>query len=129
MTTQCLGCRQVTFVFEPDMVCAPCQRLLPDLNQRLRERFAVQGPGSSEGMACVGCGFGERIPHMAQVVACPHCTGDLAIAQDDFPREGMFLSCPSCGGSVRIPPTVWCPDCGLNFRRKGIADLVREANA
>ncbi|WP_461009391.1 hypothetical protein [Streptomyces capparidis] len=114
-------------MFEPDTVCKDCLSLLPDLNQRLRERFAVQGPGSPEGLGCIGCGFAERIPRMAQVVGCPHCAGELTIEQDDFPQQGVILSCGFCGKAVRIPPTVWCPECGLNFRRDGIADLVREA--
>ncbi|MEU9072372.1 hypothetical protein AB0D60_36485 [Streptomyces sp. NPDC048306] len=119
----------MTLVFEPDMVCSDCLRLLPDLNERLRERFGVHGPGSAEGLPCIGCGFNEQTPDMEQVVECPHCAEELAFAQDDFPRQGAFLSCPGCGRSVRIPPTVWCPDCGLNFRGQGIDDLVREANA
>lgn len=128
LTAPCTDCRQVTFVFEPDMVCAPCQRLLPDLNERLRERFALHGPGSSEGLACAGCELEGQTRGMAQVVPCPHCAGDLTFEQDDFPPHGMFLSCPSCQKAVRIPRTVWCPKCGLNFRRTGIADLVRQAN-
>lgn len=127
--THCLGCRQVTFVFEPDMVCSDCLRLLPDLNERLRKRFGVHGPGSTEGLPCIGCGFKEQTPDMEQVVECPHCPEELVFAQDDFPRQGAFLSCTGCGRAIRIPPTVWCPDCGLNFRRQGIDDLVRKANA
>lgn len=129
VTTHCRACREVSFIFEPDMVCTDCLYLLPDLNERLRERFAVQGPGSSEGLACIGCGFMERTPRMAQTVGCPHCSGELSVEQDDCPQQGMIFPCEFCGKAVRIPPTVWCPDCGLNFRRDGFADLVSEANA
>jgi len=46
------------------------------------------------------------------------------------PKTGELSAlCDECGGTTRIPPTIWCPECHLNLRNlTQITELIKEAN-
>lgn len=129
----CETCEKVTIVTEPGMVCPDCAQLYPDVNDRLRERFAEFGPADPADAPCVGCGYYLTDPHppspyLAQLIDCQGCGNEISILLKHFTvGQGMHLSCADCGAHTVIPPTVWCPKCGRHLRRRGIPELVRDA--
>jgi predicted RNA-binding Zn-ribbon protein involved in translation (DUF1610 family) len=128
-TAACLECEQVTFVFERDMICLSCEQMRPDINDRLRMRFAREGAGDVHDAPCVGCGFSGASRPVSFPVDCPWCAATSRIPQEAVhPEHGLIQQCSGCGAGIRIPPTVWCPKCGLNIRRRDKSELVREAN-
>lgn len=129
----CAACEQVTIVTEPDMICPDCEQLYPDVNDRLRRRYAERGAGDPSDAPCVGCGYYATDPHppspyLEQIIDCQGCAREISIPLRSFAvGQGMHLRCGRCGTDTVIPPTVWCPRCGLHLRRRGIPELVRDA--
>jgi hypothetical protein len=132
----CTACEQVTIVVEPDMVCPSCERLRPDVQDRLRERFQRLGPGDPTDAPCVGCGYyvtASPSPSfdlaLDLVVNCSGCGVEIAVPEQDIPQgQGLRLGCGACGARIVIPPEVWCSKCGLHLRRTGIPELIAEAS-
>lgn len=130
----CISCEQVTIVVEPSMVCSDCGRPRPDINDRLRSRYATAGPGDPADAPCVGCGYYVSRPNPAGptldlLVECQGCGDQIAIPEEDFAvGQGLRLLCGRCHAHTLVPASVWCPDCGLHLRRLGIPELIRDAN-
>lgn len=129
----CTACEQVAIVVEPDMLCPSCSRLRPDVNDRMRARYAAVGPGDPADAPCVGCGYYltdpfPSTPSLDLLVDCQRCGDEIAIAEDQMSvGEGVYLQCGICRAVTVIPDTVWCPKCGLRLRAEGIPELVRDA--
>ncbi|TDD92250.1 hypothetical protein [Actinomadura rubrisoli] len=115
------------------MACPDCEQLYPDINDRLRERFVAFGPGDPADAPCVGCGYHATVPHppspyLEQIIDCQGCGHQIGVPMQSFRvGQGMKLSCGRCDARTVVPPTVWCPKCGLHLRRRGIPELVRDA--
>jgi hypothetical protein len=129
----CTGCEDVTIVIEPDMVCESCQQVRPDVNDRMRTRYAEHGPGNLAEAPCVGCGYYVNSPDppspaLDLLIDCQGCGDQIAIPQDDIPvGQGLQLSCGRCSTVTVVPRSVWCPHCGQHLRRQGIPELIRDA--
>lgn len=130
----CETCESVTIVIEPGMVCPACEELYADVNARLRERFAVVGPGDPDDAPCVG--YGKYVsrpnrpgPALYHDIGCQGCDAQFALTEREMPvGQAVHIACGRCRAVTVVPSTVWCPECGLHLRKRGIPELVREAN-
>lgn len=127
-TAPCDRCGHETFVFGSESVCKRCHRLRADVNEYLAQRFAaLHGRPPREGF-CPGCQEIGKAAPITLAITCPYCARESWVAEDQISQtHGAVMSCSGCSRSVRIPATVWCPDCGLNIRRH-VNRLITEAN-
>ncbi|MFI0449612.1 hypothetical protein [Actinomadura sp. 6N118] len=129
----CESCELVTIVVEPDMACPTCEQLYPDVNDRLRARFARVGPGDPADAPCVGCGKHVSRPNPPRPalyldIDCQGCDAKFPISEQDMSvGQGMHIACNHCATVTVVPSTVWCPKCGQHLRKRGIPELVRDA--
>jgi Zn finger protein HypA/HybF involved in hydrogenase expression len=129
----CYECEEVSFVFDLDMVCQPCDGLRPDVNDRLRTRFNTLGPGDPADAPCVGCGeyltpraTSQHGPPLEHFIEDPICGNWISIPESGLRvGEGLRLMCGECRKFIVVPPIVWCPKCGQHIRREGISPFVR----
>jgi hypothetical protein len=130
----CADCEQVTIVLTAEMVCADCGFPVPEVNARLAERLAADGPGDAMAAPCVGCGFplGGPAPVAPAVdisIGCRGCGRGLSVPELEFRvGAGLKIKCGDCQAVTLVPDTVWCPKCGLHLRPDGIPELVEAAN-
>jgi hypothetical protein len=132
-TLQCSGCEKRSFNYDAELVCVTCQWLVPDVNDRLAERFAGnRGPAASDPDVCPGCGNRGATWPVAFPVTCPSCATPSMIPQEAVSTAGgvtAMCSNQACGFPIVIPAAIWCPDCRLNLRTLSkITALVQEAN-
>ncbi|MDI3422957.1 hypothetical protein [Streptomyces luteolus] len=123
----------MTIVVEPGMVCQGCEQLYPDVDVRLRARYADVGPGDPADAPCVGCGKYVTRPNpprpaLYHDIDCQGCDARFALSEQDLTvGQGMHIACGRCRTVTVVPDTVWCPKCGLHLRKRGIPELVRDA--
>jgi hypothetical protein len=127
----CSACEQRSFYYDAELFCTVCDWLVPDVNDKLAERFAANGgPYSSDPGMCPGCGQTGAGPEMSFPIACPGCGAGHRISQRNVSTTAeVTVGCRSCNFPITIPPSVWCPECHLNLRGlPKITELIKEAN-
>lgn len=132
--TSCSTCEQRTFRYDQDVICSTCDWLVPQVNDILAERFRDNGGAFAAAPgACPGCGRqGADVP-VSFPIACPRCATGSRIPQNAVPTTGYvsaLCSNQACQFPIKVPATVWCPDCKLNLRPMNkISEAIREANS
>lgn len=127
----CSTCEKRAFRYDAELFCGTCGWLVPDVNEKLAERFAANGGpfGEEAPGVCPGCGQSGAGPAMTFPIACPGCGNGLMINQESVGKTAETHVLCKCSYPIVIPPDVWCPDCGLNLRGlTKIGQLVKEAN-
>ncbi|MFJ4190581.1 hypothetical protein [Kitasatospora sp. NPDC089509] len=128
--SNCSACERLSFRYDAELFCSVCDWLVPDVNERLAERYAANGgefaPGSGE---CPGCRQTGAGPALTFPIACPGCgAGHMVPQQKVGTTTGAVLRC-ACHFAITIPAEVWCPGCHLNLRNlQKISALVKKAN-
>ncbi|MFB7507047.1 hypothetical protein [Streptomyces broussonetiae] len=126
----CSKCEQRVFHYDAELFCSVCRWLVPDVNDRLAERYAATGGACApdEG-ACPGCRQSGAGPAVVFPVMCPECGASHRISQRDVSlTTGATLRC-DCHFPIAIPADVWCPGCRLNLRGlQKISALIKKAN-
>ena len=130
--SQCGECEKFTFFYDVDSICKNCKWLVPDINDRLLERFARNsGPFKRSEDECVGCGHASAAQPVSFGFECPRCGTTCTIAQKYVnATSGAIALCSNsrCHFRIRIPATIWCQHCRRNLRHTKIAALILEAN-
>lgn len=127
----CSECEQRTFQYDADLFCRVCRWFVPDVNEKLAERYAAQaGSLPLDPGKCPGCHVSGAKPAISFPFQCSVCGSTRRLNQRDVPKTGEVSAlCDECGGSTRIPTTIWCPECQLNLRNlTQITELIEEAN-
>lgn len=130
----CSTCEQRSFRYDADLICPTCDWLVPDVNDRLAERFEANGgPFAAKPGECSGCGQRGAGPPISFPVTCPKCGSADRIPQEVVnTKGGVTARCANdkCGFGITIPASIWCPDCKLNLRTLSkITELIAEANS
>jgi hypothetical protein len=127
----CSACERLTFRYDAELFCSACGWLVPDVNDRLAERYlANEGPFSLKPGECSICGetganFGYDFP-----VTCPGCGAGRRVSQRSLSTTADTVVQCACRYPITIPADVWCPGCHLNLRGLAkITELIKKANA
>jgi len=126
----CAACERITFRYDAELFCGVCKWLVPDVNDRLAERYAANGgPFESNPGTCPGCRQAGPGPALDFPITCPGCGASHMIRQQDVSTTtGVIVVC-SCRYRITVPADVWCPGCHLNLRAlQKITELVKKAN-
>lgn len=129
--TGCSDCEQRTFHYDAELFCAVCEWFVPDVNEKLAERYAAQaGTYAPDPGTCPGCGLAGAGPELIFPFRCASCGSSRRLSQRSADKKTVVSAmCTECSGATRIPPTIWCPECQLNLRNLSqITELIREAN-
>jgi len=131
--SKCSGCGIRSLRYDADMICATCQWLVPDVGDRLLERFTANGgPFAPRPGACPGCGREGAAWPVSFPVQCPRCATASMVDQNAVNhRAGLHALCSNkgCRYPIKIPAAIWCPDCHLNLRPQAqISELIGKAN-
>jgi hypothetical protein len=115
------------------MICETCKWLVPDINERVAERYVANGgPFAPDPDVCPGCGYHGAAAPLSFPVSCPRCAAVFPVPQQVVDkRVGAAVICANdtCRHAVKIPAAVWCQTCGRNLRSQTtIAALIRNAN-
>lgn len=129
-TVSCSACERISFRYDAELFCSVCHWLVPDVNDRLAERYAANGgaydpdPGT-----CPGCRQSGAGPALDFPISCPGCGASHRISQRAVSTTtGLVVRC-ACRYPITIPADVWCPGCHLNLRSlRKISALVKKAN-
>jgi hypothetical protein len=129
----CGECGELSFSYDATLVCGTCDWLVPDVNDQLAARFAANGgPFVAKLGVCPGCGLDGAGHPVSFPIRCPSCaTASRCDQQAVDTSIGATASCSNnpCGFAIRIPATIWCPECRLNLRDLAtISSLIKEAN-
>jgi hypothetical protein len=131
---RCTACEKTSFRYSADLICSTCHWLVPDVNERLEDRFTQNGgsfappPGQ-----CPGCGNQAVALRNARVpLQCPSCARAFVIPLDGV-RPGTVLSVmcshDGCSQVLNVPVTIWCPECGNNLRSmRKVRELILAEN-
>lgn len=78
---------------------------------------------------CPGCGYRTAM-NLSQQLSCGQCNTAFWVNWNDIGRSGdSHVQCPRCTYIMVVPATVWCPNCGLNWRDEAqLSRLFNEAN-
>jgi hypothetical protein len=127
----CSACERLTFRYDAELFCSACGWLVPDVNDRLAERYvANDGPFSLKPGECSICGESGAAPGYVFPVTCPGCGAGHRISQHSLSVTADTVMWCECRYPITIPADVWCPDCHLNLRGLGkITELIKKANA
>jgi hypothetical protein len=132
LVLRCSSCEQLSFQIDADLICDICQWLVPHVNEELESRFALNGgafaprPGS-----CPGCGDQMPRPDGPFSFGCPKCGQNVILTLNLKPGTNVTTMCPNreCGQFIKIPPSIWCPECRQNLRPlRVVRKLILEAN-
>jgi hypothetical protein len=126
----CGVCERLSFRYDVELFCSVCRWLVPDVNDRLAERYAANGgaydpdPGT-----CPGCRQAGAGPALTFPVACPGCGAGLMVNQHNVSTTTATIVRCACRYAITIPADVWCPGCRLNLRGlPKISALIKKAN-
>jgi hypothetical protein len=127
---RCGACERHSFRYDKELFCTRCRWLVPDVNDKLAERYAAnEGAFAAEPGMCPGCRRAGADPEVSFPIACPWCGAGHRIGQGGVSKTGDTIVPCACGQSITIPPDVWCPGCKLNLRgQQKISALVKKAN-
>lgn len=133
LVLRCSSCEQLSFQFDAELVCDTCQWLVPHVNEELEERFAANGGGfAPQPGFCTGCGHQMPHPPGPFSFGCPKCGRSVILSLDSLtPGQTVTTMCSDreCRQYIRIPPSIWCQECGQNLRPLNvIRKLTLEAN-
>jgi hypothetical protein len=132
-TAGCSGCEKRSFSYDADLICDTCQWLVPDVNDRLLERFTANGGAfNPKPGACPGCGRSGAAQPVSFPIQCPRCTTASMVNQqhvDTVAGVTAFCSNAACRFPIKIPATIWCQHCRVNLRSPTrISALIEEVN-
>ncbi|MFF8595803.1 hypothetical protein ACF061_31035 [Streptomyces sp. NPDC015220] len=126
----CSTCERLSFRYDAELFCSVCKWLVPDVNERLAERYAANdGTYAPDKGTCPGCRRSGAGPALDFPITCPGCGAGHRISQRDVnTTSGAVLRC-DCRFPITIPADVWCPGCRLNLRNlQKITALIKKAN-
>ncbi|WP_028923146.1 hypothetical protein [Pseudonocardia acaciae] len=126
----CSACERHSFHYDAALFCSVCEWLVPDVNDRLAERYAAnEGDYVPDPGTCPECGRPGADPEVSFPIACPRCGAGHMISQRGVSKKGTTSVPCTCGYAITIPADVWCPGCQLNLRNlRKISELVKTAN-
>lgn len=126
----CNECDQITFRYDADLFCPVCKWLVPDVNDKLAERYMANGgafaadPGECPGCRQTGAGHPLTFP-----ITCPACGTSRMVSQESVSKTTETAVRCTCRYVISVPPDVWCPSCRLNLRSlHKITALIKQAN-
>jgi hypothetical protein len=126
----CSACERRTFRYDAELFCSVCEWLVPDVNDRLAERYTANGGAYDPGPGtCPGCHQAGAGPALTFPITCPGCGAGHMINQRGVSTTAeTFVRC-ACRYTITIPADVWCPGCHLNLRNlQKISALIKKAN-
>lgn len=126
----CSTCERRTFRYDAELFCSMCKWLVPDVNDRLAERYAANAdPYDPDPGTCPGCHQAGAGPAVSFPITCPGCGAGHMISQHAVSTTAETTVGCACRYAITIPADVWCPGCHLNLRNlKKISALIRKAN-
>jgi ribosomal protein L37E len=110
-----------------------------EITALLEQHGAEKIPGKTA--TCPECGAPESVRMRDRAVqvtfngvfagfSCPQCQTEEQVPLDAIDKvRGVQVSCPSCGRTAFVPPTVWCDTCGNGLSTGWQSSIVSGAEA
>jgi hypothetical protein len=126
----CSACERRSFRYDAELFCLVCHWLVPDVNDRLAERYAANGgPYDPDPGTCPGCRQAGARAAVSFPITCPGCGAGHMVSQRAVSTTAETSVLCACRYAITIPADVWCPGCHLNLRSlQKISELIKKAN-